>query len=197
DVERAALVYIRENCLLFFRYTKRCECCNGNGFKCWRCTGFTEGMPGRKQDYLAVFSVHDLDNNTVAQLKDKFVTCENCNGRGESSLFKFNLRSAKQVEELFFKELEVPKSLVVKGSFASQDTLRKVYEEWATVETSRKSLAARRKVAAGILQHYFQAKKDGGIISHYKRLKPAKDGRIRIHAKYGHDSLPASSYDSL
>lgn len=179
DVEGAALDYIRAKSLAFFQHKKRCRCCNGNGSKCWRCTGFTEGMPSRKQDYLGVFTVWELDNNTVAELKDKFVTCKNCEGRGESSSFKFNLRSATQVEELFFNELEVPKSLIVKKSFASQDTLRKVYEEWATVETSRKSLAARRKVAAGILKHYFQAKKDGTIESHYKRLKPASDGRIR------------------
>ncbi len=179
DVERAALDYIRSKDLSFFQHKKRCHCCNGNGSKCWRCTGFTEGMPSRKQDYLGVFTVRDLDNNTVAQLKDKFVTCRQCDGHGESESYKFNLRSATQVEELFFNELQVPKSLVVKSSFASQDTLRRVYEEWATVETSRKSLAARRSVATSILEHYFQAKKDGTIISAYKRLKPAPDGKIR------------------
>lgn len=179
EINTAALKYIRGHQLDFFRHTKQCSCCNGVGTRCWRCAGLEES-PTRKSQYTPVIPARaKLADYTVAQLKELLPECRECKAIGKTSWYEFKYRSSQQVKELIFKELGAPMSCVVKGSFATQDTLRKVYEEWATQSTSRHDLAERRSICATILGPYFTAKKDDSQQEIYVRLKPNKDGAIR------------------
>lgn len=136
--------------------------------------------PSRKADYEPMLPPsRTLGDFSVPELKALLPTCRECEGVGKDSYYEFNYRSGQQMAHLIFDQLSAPTSCKVGGSDASEDTLRRVYEEWAIQPTKQKKLAARRAIAATILEPYFISKKDDSQVKIYKRIKPAKDGRIR------------------
>jgi len=177
-VNKVALRYIRKHKLPFFLQTRRCKCCNGVAEHCWGCAGLPTS-PKRKADYIPWLGEATVASTKASDLKAMLPTCSTCNGVGQDTWYDFNFGSATQMKELIFNQLGAPESLVVGTSYASEDTLRKVQEEWATLPTNRTVLGQRRAECTKILDPYFQGKRDKTMITVHKRVSPGRDGRIR------------------
>ena len=107
----AALLYIEKHEIEDFRWVKQCWCCNGAGGRCWRCAGLG-AMPGKKAEYgpfLAVNNLGEVDEYTVAELKDLLPECETCAGIGSRSGYDFNPYSGPQLRTLLYKHVGAPK----------------------------------------------------------------------------------------
>ena len=142
----SALSWIEEAGLDGFRWIKQCPCCNGGKMArsmCWRCAGFKK-KPTKKawSEWIDRQPVSDRHRETLhRQLKEMkapevgpewLSPCETCGGVGETFGYDFNPMSPKQMVDLLYGELRVPKFTYF-GDVpnASEETMKKILE-WAS-----------------------------------------------------------------
>ena len=129
----AAIAYIKANEVERFAVVKQCKCCGG-GVKvreqCWRCAGF-EKKPTKKM-YLEYYPAVD-PKLAKAQFDEILEPCNVCAGLGSITTYEFNPMSPKQMGDLLYNELEVPRSTLVKPAEikADEDTIKRVLE-WSS-----------------------------------------------------------------
>lgn len=132
----SALRFIEQSGLSGYLWEKQCSCCNGGTktrARCWRCAGF-QTKPSKK-DLLK--KAEELGIGNPPPLKEQMEeallgSCEVCGGRGKISGYDFNPMSPKQMTELLFEHLRVPKYLAGRdGPNASEDTMKRILE-WAS-----------------------------------------------------------------
>ncbi|KKM24559.1 hypothetical protein LCGC14_1603950, partial [marine sediment metagenome] len=107
----AGLAYIKLHEIEDFKWVKQCWCCNGVGGRCWRCAGL-KAMPGKKAEYgpfLAINNLGEVEEYTVAELKELLPECETCAGDGERRGYDFNPYSGPQLRTLQYEYVGAPK----------------------------------------------------------------------------------------
>lgn len=147
SARESGLSWIESAGLESYRWTKQCPCCGGGKTKkqlCWKCAGF-EKAPSKK-DLVERCSISTSDQDYSKMLKADLETlllkpCKNCGGSGELTGFDFNPMSPKQMVDLLYGELRVPKYTIVptvqqrlkkdSGPNASEDTMKRILE-WAS-----------------------------------------------------------------
>ena len=105
------LLYIEKHEIKDFEWVKQCWCCNGVGDRCWRCAGL-KAMPGKKAEYepfLAMNNLGEIEDYTVAELKEILPGCETCAKSGERRGYDFNPYSGPQLRTLLYEHVGAPK----------------------------------------------------------------------------------------
>ena len=143
-----------------------CPCCRNGKEKrdrCWSCAGFSE-----KPFKGGLLFMWPEAKGTVAEITDKYLKpCKVCNGEGQRIEIEFNPNSDTQQKILLYDILKFKKRHK-KGKLRSDEAALK--DMLAEVKTPEQKETILLILLAQKLQ---------GIRSHYERLEPGDDGRIR------------------
>jgi uracil-DNA glycosylase family 4 len=135
----SALSWIESAGLESFKWTKQCPCCGGGKIArdmCWRCAGFKK-KPGKKEleERLRIKDLTDENGKKVLKADlERLVltTCQECSGTGILTGHDFNPMSPKQMVDLLYGELRVPKFTYFGDTpNASEETMKRILE-WAS-----------------------------------------------------------------
>ena len=151
-----------------------CPCCrNGSGKRerCWNCAGFLSKP--NKSDLIEAYG----GEGTVSDLTTKFLgPCKVCKGKGQTVVTAFKPTSDTQQKILLYDVLRFKKRHK-KGKLRSDEAALKDMLGEVRNENQKK-----------IIELILKAQKLQGMRSHYNRIAPGEDGRIRTVLSVGTDT---------